>query len=67
LDGGRGVVTSAGNILQENGVERGVGEGSNGIRNPGTGSLNRDIVVLFEIDTGVLLRGIVGVAKKLLL
>lgn len=67
MDGGRGVVTSAGNILQENGVERGTRETSDGVWNPGTGSLDGDVVVLFKIDTGVLLGGVIGVTKKLFL
>ena len=67
MDGSRGVVTSAGNILQENGVKWGAYEGGNGVWDSGTGSLDGDIVVLFEIDAGVLFRRIVWVAKKFLL
>ena len=67
MDGGGGVVTSVGNILQENGVEGGVTEGSDGIWNSSAGSLDGDIVVLFEVYTGVLLGRIVGFTKKFLL
>ena len=67
MDGGRDVVTSVGDVLQENRVERRVREGTNGIRNTGAGSLNGDIVILFEVYTGVLLGGVVGFTKELLL
>ena len=67
MDGGGCVVTSVGDVLQENGVEWGAPKGSNGVWNSGAGSLDGDIVVLFEIDTGVLLGRVVGFTKELLL
>ena len=67
MDGGGGVVTSVGNILQENGVEGGIPKSSDGIWNSSAGGLDGDIVVLFEIDTGVLLGRVVGFTKKFLL
>ena len=67
MDGRRGVVASVGNIFQKNGVKRGVGEGGKGFWNSGTGSFDGNIVVLLEINTGVLFGGVVEVAKKLLL
>lgn len=67
MDRGWSVVTSVGNILQKNGVKRGARESSDGLWNSGTGSLDGDVVVLFEIDAGVLFGRVVGFTKKLLL
>jgi hypothetical protein len=66
LDRGRGVVPSVGNVLQENGVEWRAGEGSNGVWNSGTGRLDGDIIVFFEIDAGVLFGRVVRITKKFL-
>jgi hypothetical protein len=67
LDGRRGVVASGGNIVQKNGVERRAREGGKGLWNSSTGSLDGNIVVLLEINTGVLFGRVVGVAEKFLL
>ena len=66
LDGGRGGVTSVGNILQENGVDRRVNKGRNGLWNVRTGNFEGDIATLFEVDAGEC-GGVVGFSKKLLL
>ena len=67
MNGGRCSVTSVTDVLEEHGVQWGVRKRNNRIWYTSTSSLNGNIVVLFEVDTGVLLRGIVFVAEELLL
>jgi hypothetical protein len=45
-------------------IERGVGESVNGLGDILTGSFNGDIVVVGEVDTGLLLGGVVGDTEK---
>jgi hypothetical protein len=66
LYGSRGVITSKGNVLQEGRIERRAGKTGDRIWNAGTGSFERNIIILFEIDAGMLLRRIVDLAEKLL-
>jgi hypothetical protein len=48
-------------------VERGVFEGVDGFRDVVTAGLHGDVIVVGEVDTGLLLCGVVGNAKKLTL
>jgi hypothetical protein len=66
LYGCRGVIASKGNVLQEGQIERRAGKTGDRIWNAGTGSFERNIIIPFEIDAGMLLRRIVGLAEKLL-
>lgn len=69
LDGGGGVVTSVGNVLQENGVKLRAHKGGDGCWNTETGDFERDdrTATLFEMGTGGLFGRAAGFTKKLLL
>jgi hypothetical protein len=54
-------------VLQENRVEGWVSESSYRLWYASAVCLDRDIVVLFEVNSGVLLRGIIRLAIELLL
>jgi hypothetical protein len=54
LDGGRLGVLGELNVLEEKGIQRGAGEGQDGLRDVVTGGLDGDVVVLFKVDTGAL-------------
>jgi hypothetical protein len=54
LDGGRLNVLGELNVLEEEGVQRGAGEGQDGLGDVVTGSLNGDVVVLLKVNTGAL-------------
>ncbi len=43
-----------------------MGEGINGLRNACTGCFDGDVLVFVEVDTSVLLGGVVGIAKQFL-
>lgn len=60
-------VTSETDVLEEDRVQRRRGENGDGLRNVLASRLDRNVVIFFEVDTGVLLRGILSVAKELLL
>lgn len=60
-------VTSEADVLEEDRVQRRRGEDGDGLRNVLASRLDRNVVIFFEVDTGVLLRGILSVAKELLL
>lgn len=67
LDGRRGGVSSIPDVLNQDGIEVGVGEGSNGLRNPSASGFDGDVVILLEVDTCGLLGRVAGVAVQLLL
>jgi len=67
LDGGRDLVARELNVADKVVVERRVGEGGDGLGNALTAGLDRDIVVLLEVDTAVLDVGVVGDTEQLAL
>jgi hypothetical protein len=74
-DNGNGVLLYRGgnlvsgelDVAQKMVIERRVRETCDGLGNTLTGSLDGDVVVLLEVDTGVLLGGVVGHAEELAL
>jgi hypothetical protein len=60
LDRCRDLVVGELDVAAQMFIQRGGGELVNRLRHVGTGSLNGDVVVLLEVDTGVLLGRIVG-------
>ena len=67
LDGCGDLVARELDVAQKVLVERGVGESGNGLGDTLAGSLNGDVIVLLEVDTSLLLRGIVGYTVELTL
>jgi len=67
LDRSRHSVAGQLDVRDEVVVERRVGEVQDGLRNISTGGLDGDVVVLLEVDTGVLLRGVLGGSKEITL
>lgn len=65
LDRSRGGVSGVANILQENGVDGRVRELGDGLRNSVTSSLNGDVGVLVEVDTGGLVNTVTLLAVEL--
>ena len=64
---GRDTVPSELDVLDKVGLKRGVGEGQDRVRHILTRGFNGNVIVLLEVDTGVLLRRIVGSTKELTL
>lgn len=64
LDRSRDLVTSKADVLNEMFVERGACEGLDRVGNIVTGSLDRDVVVLLEVDASVLLGRVVGSSEE---
>ena len=67
LDGGRRRVVRHSDILQKNGVQGRVGKLEYGLGDASARGLNGDVVVLLEVDTGLLLGHIADVTEELLL
>ena len=67
LDRGRRRVVRHSNILQKNGVQGRVGKLEYGLGDASARGLNGDVVVLLEVDTGLLLGHIADVTEELLL
>ena len=67
LDRGGHLVPSELDVGEEVGVQRGVAEGEDGLRNITTSGCNGDVVVLLEVDTGVLLGRVVGGSEEVAL
>jgi hypothetical protein len=67
LDRGWDLVSRELDVHKEMVIQGWVGEGGDGLGDVLAGSLHRDIVVLFEVDAGMLLGRIVGNAKELTL
>jgi hypothetical protein len=59
LDGGRSNVASKLDVGDEVVVKRGVSEGVDGLRDVLTGRLNGNVIVVGEVDAGVLLGGVI--------
>ena len=53
-------------VFKQHRVERGIRKGGGGLWNTSTGGFNRYFLVLFKVDAGVLLRGVVGIPVELL-
>jgi len=67
LDRSGNLVVSKLDIAAEMLIQRRSGELVDRLRNLMTRSLNGNVIVLLEVDTGVLLRGVIGGTKKLAL
>jgi hypothetical protein len=67
LHGCGDLVTGELNVAEQVVVERGVCETCDGLGDALAGSLNGDVVVLLEVDTSLLLGGVVGHAEELAL
>lgn len=67
LDGSGDIVAGESNVGNEVVVQRRVGEGEDGLGHILAGSLNGNVIVLLEVDTGVLLGRVVGGAEELTL
>ncbi len=67
LNRGRSSVHGIADIFEEDCVERGRSEGNDWLWNRSASRFYGDIIVLFKVDTGVLLGGIRRVTKELLL
>lgn len=66
MDGGWCSVARVAYILQKDWVQGGTCEGNDRLWNAGAGRLDRDIIVLFEVDTGMLFGGIFSITVQLL-
>ncbi|GKT40846.1 uncharacterized protein ColSpa_01026 [Colletotrichum spaethianum] len=64
LDGGGNLVASHLDVADEVVVERGVGEGEDGLRDVVSRSLDGDVVVLLKVDTGLLLGCVVDTSAE---
>lgn len=67
LDRSRVSIARESDVIQKNGIKRWAGESVDRFGDAGTGGFDGNIVVFFEIDTGVLLRWVSGVTVKLFL
>lgn len=67
LDGSRGDIAGETNVGDKVVIQRGVGERSDGLGDILAGCLNGDVVVVGEVDTGVLLIRVVGDTEELTL
>ena len=67
LDGSGDLVTGQLDVAQQVLVERRVGKAGNGLGDTLARGLDGDVIVLLEVDTGLLLRGIVGYTVELTL
>lgn len=67
LDRGRDLVASKLDVAQEMLVQRGVGEGQDGLRDIMAGRSDRDVVVLLKVDASVLLARVISSAEELTL
>jgi hypothetical protein len=67
LNGGGVLITSVADVFQKDGVQRGAGENSDRVWHASTSGFHRNVIILVEVDTGVLLRGIDLVTVEFLL
>ena len=67
LDGSGSSVTSVADVLEEHRIQRWVRKLSNRLWHTSTSGLDGNVVVLLEIDTSVLLGGVILLAEELLL
>jgi hypothetical protein len=67
LDGGGNLVVSKLNVAEQMVIERRVGELQDRLRNIVSRGFDGNVVVLLEVDTGLLLQGVVGNTEELTL
>ena len=67
MDGSGSSVTSVADVLEEHRIQRWVRKLSNRLWHTSTSGLDGNVVVLLEIDTSVLLGGVILLAEELLL
>jgi hypothetical protein len=65
LNRGRGIVASVTNIFKQDLIQGRTGKGGDRVWHTGTGGLNGNVFVLFEIDPSVLLERVIWLSIEL--